>query len=61
MQIKTSNISLGLYENGSVLLERPMFEEYRKLFEQIPMITSDVELDMGVGDDESTPLHLLSE
>ena len=47
-------------ENGSVLLERPMVEEYRKLFEQIAMITSDVELDMGVGDDEYTPLQLLS-
>ena len=27
-QIKTSNITVRLYENGSVLLEGPMFEEY---------------------------------
>ena len=37
-----------------------MVEEYRKLFEQIAMISLDSDLDMGVGDVESTPSHLPS-
>ena len=46
-QIKTANITLRLYENGSVLLEGPMVDEYRKILEQVAMISSQKELNMG--------------
>ena len=58
-QIKTANITLRLYENGSVLLEGPMVHEYRKML-QVAMISSQKELNMGVGDVECTPSHLPS-
>ena len=57
-QIKTANITLRLYENRSVLLEGPMVDEYRKILEQVAMISSQKELNMGVGDVECTPPHL---
>ena len=59
-QIKTVNITLRLYENGSVLLEGPMVDEYGKILEEIAMISSQKELNMGVGDVECTPPHLPS-
>ena len=59
-QIKTNNITIRLYENGSVLLEGPMLEDYRKILEQIAIISSDGEHNMGVGDIESTPSHMPS-
>ena len=59
-QIKTANITLRLYENGSVLLEGPMVDEYRKILEQLAMISLQKELNMRVGDVECTPPHLPS-
>ena len=59
-QIKTNNITIRLYENGSVLLEGPMLDDYRKILEQIAIISSDGEHNMGVGDIESTPSHIPS-
>ena len=50
-QIKSANITLR---------PRPSYDEYRKILERIAMISSQKELNMGVGDVECTPSHLSS-